>query len=111
MAIIACPGCGQRISNKYDVCPHCQCALDGSFNAPGGVEMRKRLTQQRNHRIEVLTYLSILVTVAGVAWFWADTDGMNRPAGIWSLTTLGVGSLSYILVRVYIIYTNVMSKK
>ncbi|BDY04858.1 MULTISPECIES: zinc ribbon domain-containing protein [unclassified Ferrimonas] len=100
MALIDCPACGKRISDKAKTCSHCKVVLDGDSDK---IESAQRIasinkkTQLMNH-----SFLALLAFVGGFAlWFWGGEQAENwrKPAGI---GMMAVGFVGYLVTRVRI---------
>lgn len=95
MAIIACPACGQRISDKHDICPHCGADRGGGEEATD--RMRAQIQREKRYRLQMQTYAATAIFVGAMAWMWFDTDGNILMAGKLQLG-LAVGSVLWYLV-------------
>lgn len=56
MALIKCPECGQQISNKAEVCPHC------------GIEVQKVLEEIHDKRRMIISIISACIVAAIAIW-------------------------------------------
>ncbi len=101
MAIVDCPSCGKKTSDMMSVCAKC----GARYEPPGetGVETRQMLRRGRDRKYAALVhiYLAILVTTAGVVWFWFSSEQMSQPAGLGAQMTLATGIVWYVAARVY----------
>lgn len=103
--IISCPGCGSRVSNKHAVCPHCGTALDAAIDdGISADEAQRRRRLLRRGRIELQSYLSILIMVAGASWGFVSSDYLEYPVPFWPMAVTSTGALWYLGVRVYGIF-------
>ncbi len=98
--IVNCPSCGKRISNKHRACPHCNFDVSGS-GAGVPLELAAgRVRQQRLASVRTQSYLSMMVTMIGLACIWYETGGLFLPEATWSLFLFGAGALWYLVTRV-----------
>ncbi|TKB52831.1 zinc ribbon domain-containing protein [Ferrimonas aestuarii] len=104
MALIDCPACGKRISDKAKTCTHCKVDMSGSTEK---IESAQRIaainkkTQLLNH-----SFLSLLSFVGGAAlWFWGGEAAQNwrQPVGIGLMTC---GFVGYLITRVRVALHN-----
>lgn len=102
--IVDCRSCGKRISSKYAECPHCGVDLTGSGEGLSIEEVSRREQIRHTYRIQAQLYLSILMAVAGVAWSYAASNGMETAPGALPLTLFAAGALWYVGLRIYMIY-------
>lgn len=105
MAIIQCPDCGFKISDKAAVCKRCGFVIEGM--APEELE-RKR----RNHKAEAInkltsqTMLAMLLFIAGIGgvFFFREETSADT---VWqvqvSFVLMGVGFIWYIVNRIRLI--------
>lgn len=104
MAIIRCPSCNQRISNKNKSCPHCHLSLS---DADGGLSYdaaSERVNRERALRLTNQGYAALALTTAGAIWSWYVSDGMSRSPGYWPVATVSAGAMWYIGVRAIMIF-------
>lgn len=103
MAIISCPRCAKKISDKSQTCQHCQLDLTG-------------MSAERKHHLAVETrdkklqgalnqsMLALILFLAGFCflYFWAlEPDGYEA---IVSKAMIALGFLWYIYARARLIY-------
>ena len=71
MALIDCPSCNKKISDKAKQCPHCQ--TDFTNTTPEDVERKQSMSKfKRSQRIQNQSMLAMLMFVAG---FCVDVYG------------------------------------
>jgi len=103
MAIISCPRCGKKISDKSQSCQHCQSDLTGM--SPEKIRSlalelhRKKIEGSMNQSM-----LALLLFLAGfcVLYFWEAEPGSSLMLICEAM--IGVGFAWYIFSRTRIIY-------
>ena len=103
MAIIRCPSCNQRISNRNKSCPHCHLGLNDAHEGLSYDVASERVKLERSMRLANHGYMALALTTAGTIWSWYVSDGMSRPPGYWPVATVAAGAMWYIGVRVVMI--------
>jgi hypothetical protein len=103
MAIIRCPSCNKRISNKNKSCPHCHLDLSDSGEGLSYDDASQRVQRERAMLLANHGYAALGLTTAGAIWCWFVSDGMSRPPGFWPVATVAAGAMWYIGVRVLMI--------
>jgi uncharacterized protein YbaR (Trm112 family) len=102
MAVIACPRCKKKISNKSTSCPHCQLDLSKA-DAEQLATLRKIETINKSQRIMMLSFIAMLLFCGGFLFFyWYEV----KP-GSWqyliSVASTAIGFCLYIITRVQLI--------
>lgn len=112
MAIIQCPACKERISDKAATCIHCGVSLNAhSDNAEFSDEqlasqvkmrrLKKRYSLQQQAILGVLLFLfSIFI------WYFVGKQGLSKPSHFIQLGLAAVGGGWYLITRVRIIQFN-----
>ncbi len=90
MALIGCPSCGKKMSNKSPSCPHC------GFSATAAPEDQDRMLARkagdRFRRQQMLQMLAVLILLVGGILWWFGGMGSGEKAA----TMLAVGQLMLI---------------
>ncbi|RTR33420.1 zinc ribbon domain-containing protein [Shewanella atlantica] len=98
MALIECPSCKKRISNKAKECSSCGANLSGNTESLSLISNIKRSNQLMNQSL-----LCMSLFIAGVVvWFW----GGEPAEGIRSYIAGGLfvlGFVGYLITRVRIV--------
>lgn len=104
MAIIHCPGCSRRISDKNPACPHCDLAL-GQL-APEDLErLARRRWQRRVWRARNVIYLAMTALVAGAIWWWvAEPGGWVLPPPLPAMVMMIAAGLGYVAGRAWLFW-------
>ena len=75
MAIISCPFCHAKISDKTKICSHC----DGDLYSLTSEQIASKHKVSRIHKsqsIQVQTFLALMLFVGGFTlWYWDDRPG------------------------------------
>lgn len=101
--IIECPACNKRISNKYEICPHCHAATsEGTAGVPAE-KVAARLKRERAYRMQMHTFASLLIAVAGFGWYWYQTQYVQNEAPFIATAMMVGGAAWYIVVRVWMV--------
>lgn len=104
MAIINCPGCGRRISDKSTFCAHCELPLqemsEEDIARLEARRWRKRVWQSKN-----VTYLSMTSLVVGAIWWWlAEPEGWTMPPPILPISLIVLGGVAYVAGRAWLFW-------
>ncbi len=103
MAIIACPGCGKRISDQYTACPHCDEVL-GEMD-PEEIERRAfRRRRRLFFRARMVTFVAMTLFMVGLLWWWVDGELMSltMPPPLVATALMTVGVAVYLVAWGYI---------
>lgn len=108
MALINCPNCKKKISDKAKSCSHCQLDLtnldEEKMHSLKQVSLIKSSQQLMTH-----SFIAMLLFCGGIFWLWQD-----NPVDSWqyvaAITTTVVGFLFYIITRVRLILLKRSSK-
>lgn len=103
MAIIRCPSCKQRISSKYQSCPHCNLSLSDDGEGLSYDTASKRVKLERAMLLANHGYAALALTTGGAIWSWYVADGMTRSPGYWPVMMVAAGAMWYIAVRVIMV--------
>lgn len=98
MALINCPGCGERISDVLSMCPRCGHVRDGA-ESEEAAEFQRRKMRDRVYHLKMISYLAITIFVAGFGWYWWDTRGFQQSSSMGPLVVQGVAAVAYIAIR------------
>ena len=103
MALVDCPSCNKKISDKADSCQHCGLALG---NASGEDIMRKKNLQNfmKNQRIQTQSMVAMLMFVCGFGFmYWGGALPGDIQHNIAAGTAI-IGFVWYIVNRVRVIF-------
>lgn len=100
MALINCPSCGKKMSNKAPACPHC------GFSTSAAPEAQDRMIARRNadryRRQQMLQMLAVIILMIGGVLWWFGGNGTGSNAAMLLATgqTLLIGAvLLYVFAR------------
>ncbi len=99
MALIDCPSCGKKMSNKSAECPHCGFSKSASPEAQDRMLARKAATRFR--RLQMGQMLAVLLLMIGGGLWWFGSTGSGTSAGM----QLAVGQTLLILAVLLYIFT------
>ena len=103
--IINCPSCGKRISNKAAQCPHCDATRDPSAPADPAVADRPPPRARSPVRLQSQMYLSLLIAVAGFAWWsWEQTQSTTGEPPLIGTAMMVGGAVWYLVVRAWMVW-------
>ncbi|WP_111976391.1 zinc ribbon domain-containing protein [Algibacillus agarilyticus] len=100
MALIACPKCRKRISDKAESCQHCHEVLVGD---PEKIRTGARIKRiEKSARLMTYSFFALIMFIAGIAYsgMYAETGASWDKWG--SQIVSGVGFIWYIVLRVQI---------
>jgi hypothetical protein len=96
MALMNCPSCGKKMSNKSPSCPHC------GFSAGAAPEDQDRMIARRVadrfRRLQMVQMAAVLVLMIGGLLWWFGSTGRDERAG----TMLATGQ--FLLVAAILAY-------
>ncbi|WP_157957817.1 zinc-ribbon domain-containing protein [Aliidiomarina celeris] len=100
MAIISCPDCGKKVSDKAASCQHCGFML-GAHDAES---LQRKMQMKKSEKLNALVgqqMLAILLFIAGIAASFYDwpEEGWQGYMPIAALMVTGVGFMTYVITR------------
>lgn len=103
MALIDCPSCNNKISDKAKSCPHCGYAI-GQSSGEDLVRKQNLNKFQKHHSIQNQSMVAMLMFIAGFAFlYW----GTAQPDSIQYTMSIGcsvVGFVWYIINRIRLLF-------
>lgn len=109
MAIISCPFCGHRISDKSASCSKCNKDLsDLTPEKMAALERDKRLNQAQSLLNQSLLALVLFLAGLGVWYWWQSEDGYNQYL---AALLAAVGFCWYVITRIRIMMFKRKNKK
>ncbi|QPG06870.1 zinc ribbon domain-containing protein [Salinimonas marina] len=102
MALIDCPSCNKKISDKADDCPHCGFSLADASSED--ILRKQKLNRfKKLHSIQNQSMLAMLLFVAGFGFmFWGGATKGDLQYNLAVLSSV-VGFIWYIINRVRIL--------
>ena len=102
MALIDCPNCRKKISDKAKSCSHCSIDLQ-DMNQEKLATLRKINTINESQRLMTISFIAILMFCAGILvlnWYNAQPGSWEYLA---SITSSILGFVIYMIIRVKIL--------
>lgn len=107
MAIITCPGCGRRISDKSSACTHCDLPLK-ELSESELERIEQRRMRRKIWRAKNITYLAMTALVAGAIWWmWVQMQNPEGQPPRLAMALIGIGILSYLGGRAWLFWLKV----
>lgn len=103
MAIIKCPSCRERVSDKRKACPNCGFGIADPEAGLTLSEAEARARKKRRARLEMHSYAATLLFVAGIVWMMVETGGNVNHASYGSMFLAGMGIVWYVTVRIIMV--------
>jgi hypothetical protein len=101
MAIISCPFCGHRVSDKASNCSNCKGDLTGDPVKLAAVQRDRRLKQSQSLVNQSMLALILFLGGFGVLYWWQPTSGSYNEYV--STAAIAAGFIWYVVTRVRII--------
>ena len=109
MAVINCPSCKKKISNKAKSCTHCQIDLI-NINEEQLLSMKSATVAERSQSLMNHSFIAMLLFCGGFYFLFWD----NVKNGSWqymaAMTSAGLGFVLYLITRVRILLLKKSSK-
>jgi len=83
------------------MCPSCGFAT-GEISDEDLEEYQRRKLRDRIYRLKMASYLAISVFLAAFGWYWWDTAGFVRASGSGPVIAIGLATVAYLTIRVYL---------
>ncbi len=100
MALIACPKCGKRISDKAETCKHC-----GALMVEDPEKLRTAGRIERIHKSSRLmsqSFIALILFIGGLAYSSFDPEAGETTAKWVAQGIAGAGFIWYLILRVQI---------
>lgn len=109
MAIISCPYCDKRVSNKAEVCTHCGGTIAGQTEE--SLENQQAIFKiKRQQRLMAQSFIALLLFLAGfLSLYLVDTETYPWARKV-SSGAIALGFIWYIVVRGYMLVTKKKKK-
>jgi len=109
MAIIKCPSCKERISDKAKSCTNCQYDLVNKRNSTG---LNEEQLASKNHMarlkkrysLQMQAMIGIILVLGGSLLWYFGGRGLSSNQDYISLTLLGAGCVLYLTTRIRLIF-------
>lgn len=110
MALMTCPSCHKRISDKLSTCSNCGYSFDQDENELERLRVKQfRQYRDRNYRLKMLSYLAIAIALFGVIpMVWDYLKAMDYGFQVnlinhWGINPVMLGFALYVIVRILMI--------
>lgn len=100
MAIMKCPSCRERVSDKRETCPTCGYGIADGNAGLSLTEAAARARRKRTARLLMHSYAATLAFVAGIVWMVVETGGNVYHASYGSMFLAGLGIVWYVAIRI-----------
>ena len=109
MAIIKCPSCNERISDKAKSCNNCQYDLISKKNTSGFSEeqlaSKNHLARiKKRYSLQMQAMIGIILVLGGALLWYFGGRGLSSNQDYISLLLLGAGSVLYLTTRIRLIF-------
>jgi len=101
MVIISCPRCNKNISSHTMLCPYCGFQR-GEVSEEQLKEFQRRKLRDRIYHLKMSSYAALMLLIVAFGWFLMDTPGFQQMPSIGPYILFSVGSLCYLVIRVYL---------
>ena len=101
MAIVTCPGCEKHISSHTIECPYCGFQRDAVAEERLR-ELSRRALRDRVYRLKMASYGALALLIAALGWYLAESPGLQGKPSIGSYILFAVGTVCYLLIRIYL---------
>ncbi|NKF50646.1 zinc ribbon domain-containing protein [Shewanella sp. WXL01] len=98
MALINCPNCQKRISDKAKTCSHCHTSMAGESESKATIRHIEKSNKLMNHSFIFMT----LFVFGAVLWFWGGEVAQGYKLII-SSACFAIGFIGYLITRVRIV--------
>ncbi|MDQ7048831.1 MAG: hypothetical protein Q9M92_04520 [Enterobacterales bacterium] len=108
MAIINCPSCQKKVSDKIKNCPECQFDFIHNKSSDGLTEeqlaSKKNLQRiKRKYSLQMRAMTGIIMVLGGVLVWYFGGRGLLSISDYLSVAAIGVGSILYLMTRIHLI--------
>lgn len=101
MAIIDCPSCHKKVSDKAKICTHCQ--FDIQNNDPDKAMQLKKMSKiQKSQSLMNYSFIAMLLFCGGILTLFWHGENPKSFEYIASVTATIIGFVLYIVTRVRI---------
>jgi len=103
MALIECPSCNKRMSDKADTCPHCDFRVAGATPEQRNREL-ERLLQAKKDKILGHSMLALLIAIAAFTYFFIQQPHPESWQSSAAYGAMIVGLVWFVLNRVRLLF-------
>lgn len=98
MAVISCPQCGKKISDKVKQCPHCEIGMDMDVEARQS--MTRRHIIKKSQQLSNQSLVAMLFFLGGFWFMYFQTPAADSPQFMASQAAIALGFIWYIVNRI-----------
>lgn len=102
MAVINCPQCNNKISDKAKTCANCHLVLD-ELDTEQLTTIRRVNTIQKSQRIMTFSFIAMLFFCGGFLYYYAKNVQPGTLEYYLSTGAILVGFVSYIVTRIQLL--------
>ena len=104
MAVINCPGCSKKISDKAKACNHCNLDLSG-LDAEKISSLNRVALINKTQRLMNFSFIAMLLFCGGFLFmFWDDVEPGSWQHNLAMASTM-LGFAMYIIIRAMLLFT------
>ena len=108
MAIINCPSCQKKVSDKIKNCPDCQFDFIQNKSSDGLSEeqlasQKNLLRIKRKYSLQMRATTGIILVLGGVLFWYFGGRGLISISDYLSVAAIGIGSILYLMTRIHLI--------
>jgi len=101
MAIMNCPACDERISNKSGLCPHCSIQIN-EVDEERVRELRRRKLRDNVYHMKMSSYAALTLLLIAFGWYLADTSWFQHQSSMGPYILFAIGAVAYMVIRVFL---------
>src|SRR5690625_7265850 len=106
MAIINCPRCRRRMSDRSPACPHCDLAL-AELGPEDISRMELRRWRRKVWRAKNMTYTAMALLIVGAVWWWlVEPAGWTIPPPPLPVGLIMLSGIGYVIARGWLLWLN-----
>ncbi len=103
MALMTCPSCNQRVSDKNAKCPNCRFGFSGQDGL--SLEQALRRFRKKNmFRWQKFSYFALTLFIGGFIWIWLESKEAQVSQNPYSLGLAGFGAIIYTFIRIRMMF-------
>ena len=108
MAIINCPSCTQKISDKAKICSNCNYDFVNKSTSEGLSEeqlaSKKKLAHiKKKYSLQMQAMAGIVLVLLGASLWYFGGRGFNTVSAVLKLSILAIGAIWYLTTRVRLV--------
>lgn len=100
MALIQCPVCKKRVSNRAIQCPSCGAPIAAQDDEQTE-RAQARNRWKRNRRLQNISFVTLLIFLIGVLLFWYNKTNPTGWKYLLGQFSMALGFVGYSVLRIY----------